>query len=335
MTIIKRSNCYSVDLKSRVIILCLNKNKRTTNKQIASMFSISLRTLYIWIRRHKEKKSLIKQKYNKRKIKLKPKIRNYIKRYVNKHNFVTLSDLKNIIKTKFNISLSLSYLSLILKQLKITYKKINPAKIHIDPELHKQKVKVFLKNIKTINKDDILSIDEVHFNNQDGNLYAWSKTGTKVKVVKKVATKHCLSAICVISNKIIIGYKIVEDSVNSQTFVNFLKELIVGKYENKYLLLDNASIHRSKIVKEFMETSTNKLVYNVPYSPESNPIEKVFSKTKKHVRNELTKSNYKKDLLNAIDNGFETLTESDLQNYYNASFSLHKLNKHTKYVKTL
>jgi hypothetical protein len=37
--------------------------------------------LYIWLHRHKEKKSLIKQKYHKRKIKLKPKIRNYIKRY--------------------------------------------------------------------------------------------------------------------------------------------------------------------------------------------------------------------------------------------------------------
>ena len=47
------------------------------------------------------------------------------------------------------------------------------------------------------------------------------------------------------------------------------------------LFMDNASIHKSKDVKPLYEDLNIKTVFNVPYSPDFNPIEAVFSKVKR------------------------------------------------------
>ena len=37
--------------------------------------------------------------------------------------------------------------------------------------------------------------------------------------------------------------------------------------------MDNTVIHRSKIIRQIIEESNNKLLYSVPYHPETNAIE--------------------------------------------------------------
>jgi len=37
--------------------------------------------------------------------------------------------------------------------------------------------------------------------------------------------------------------------------------------------MDNAVIHRSKIIRQIIEESNNDLLYSVPYHPETNAIE--------------------------------------------------------------
>ena len=51
-----------------------------------------------------------------------------------------------------------------------------------------------------------------------------------------------------------------------------------------YLLVDNACIHHSRIVKDYMEQTENKLLFFVPYSPDYNPIENIFLIIKNEIR---------------------------------------------------
>jgi transposase len=54
----------------------------------------------------------------------------------------------------------------------------------------------------------------------------------------------------------------------------------------KTILLDNAKIHHYLKLKKYVGNVKNvTLLYNVPYSPETNPIEKVFSEVKRNLRN--------------------------------------------------
>jgi transposase len=54
---------------------------------------------------------------------------------------------------------------------------------------------------------------------------------------------------------------------------------------NDTILMDNAIIHRTVEVKEFLKDNNIKTIYNVPYSPQFNPIELVINVIKGHVKN--------------------------------------------------
>ena len=67
--------------------------------------------------------------------------------------------------------------------------------------------------------------------------------------------------------------------------------------------MDNARIHHSKIVKKYIGTTKHKILFNVPYMPEYNPIEKFFSEIKFYIRSK--KNNHKKTcLINNINKFF-------------------------------
>ena len=50
--------------------------------------------------------------------------------------------------------------------------------------------------------------------------------------------------------------------------------------------MDNAVIHRSKIIRQIIAESNNKLLYSVPYHPETNAIEEFFSQLKHYIKKE-------------------------------------------------
>ena len=58
-------------------------------------------------------------------------------------------------------------------------------------------------------------------------------------------------------------------------------------------------IHHSKLVSEYLLTTTNEFIFNAPYTPEYKPIEHPFSKLKSNIRKHLD-NNYKK-LLKIVD----------------------------------
>jgi len=73
-----------------------------------------------------------------------------------------------------------------------------------------------------------------------------------------------------------------EKRKNSKVFLKHLKYLR-RKDKKKWiiLILDNASIHKTKEVKEYCKKNNIKLVYLPAYSPEMNYIEKIWKKIKK------------------------------------------------------
>ena len=54
--------------------------------------------------------------------------------------------------------------------------------------------------------------------------------------------------------------------------------------------MDNASIHKTKIFKEYAKNNNLNILYNIPCNPETNPVEMIFSPVKNHVRSNKTES---------------------------------------------
>jgi transposase len=71
------------------------------------------------------------------------------------------------------------------------------------------------------------------------------------------------------------------DKFNAQSFHNFMEKLlVVGSTEGRKMVLitDNAKYHHAKLHREWREEHTDRLVlyFLPPYSPDLNPVERVW-----------------------------------------------------------
>lgn len=60
-----------------------------------------------------------------------------------------------------------------------------------------------------------------------------------------------------------------------------IQDLLAKLPANSVVVLDNASFHQGKAMKEALENAGHVLLYLPPYSPDLNPIEKKWAKAKK------------------------------------------------------
>jgi len=61
-------------------------------------------------------------------------------------------------------------------------------------------------------------------------------------------------------------------------------DVIKNDYKDHLIIMDNAVIHKSKIVRQTIEESGNHLLYSVPYHLETNAIEELFSQLKHYIK---------------------------------------------------
>lgn len=311
-----KTNNYSVDLKLRVVNAYNNKTHNVTD--ICRTFSVSKSSVYNWINLYKNNKLTSKCEYIKPTSKIhNENIRNIILSHIQSFpNFIYV-DLITLIRTSINIKISKSTLFSIIHDLNLTKKVTKTKKVYGSVDKLKIKKESLKKEIKCISNNKIISIDEVSFDTNICHNYAWSLKG--IKIVKTIgATYKRLTMICAISNKKILHYKIVNNSANSEIFLDFLKH--IPNIKNKYLFLDNACIHHSKIVSAYVKEKNIHLLFNVPYCPEYNPIEIMFSKLKQCVKNLNNNSNLP-DLKTNIINSLKYITPNNLHNFFVYTFN--------------
>ena len=65
---------------------------------------------------------------------------------------------------------------------------------------------------------------------------------------------------------------------------NVMNTLDKNNIKGQYIVMDNASIHKPKVIKALIEERGHKCIYLPPYSPFLNPIEEFWSKVKAGVR---------------------------------------------------
>ena len=281
-----------------------------------TIFNISNGSLYNWIK--KDKKGNLEPNYM-RKSKFSPVCKCYIRTYVINHINFDYKKLIKLIKRKFNISISKSSIYNLLSKMKITRKKIRKKIAIKDPiKLNNEKAK-FRKNIQNINQNLIISVDETSIDTHISANYGWSNSGKRIINVK-IVSKIRYTITTAVSNKKVIYWSIVKGSSNKETFKKFL-ENVVSKFKTKrYILLDNARIHHAKTVKEYIQTTKCEFLFNVPYTPEYNPIEQVFSKFKSIIRKK--EDNTKKELLlKNIKKAFQQITKKDLTGFFRNSLN--------------
>jgi len=97
-----------------------------------------------------------------------------------------------------------------------------------------------------------------------------------------VAFSDIFDVIGALNNKTGKVFRLFCEKIDSIAFLKFLKKLL--KYYKKiFLILDNASWHKSKLIKNFVYENKERirLEFLPPYSPEYNPSEQCWKNVKR------------------------------------------------------
>ena len=108
---------------------------------------------------------------------------------------------------------------------------------------------------------------------------------------------------------------VINGASNTVIFETFVEQVLVPRLKpGDIVILDNLASHKSIRTKDLIEAAGAELKFLPPYSPDLNPIEKVFSKLKSILKKLEPRSRPK--LWDAITHAIEKITPSDCRNCF-------------------
>ena len=250
-----------------------------TQKNVCKIFKCSVRSLLRWVYRYKTEREI--KRHNRIPIayKVSKKHVKYILDELTKNKTITLEDLIIKLKTKFkNLLISKMHLHRIIKDnnitLKLTRLRHEPIKRFGKKIDIKSKLKEFYEEISKYKLKDIICIDETSINALQKRNHCYNEIGKRC-VIKTHSQEVFKKYTCIfaINNKGVIGWKLYrKGGIDTDRLKHFLKKHIRKKYENKLIILDNASSHRNEKIKKLINKK-NILLYSIPYQHFTNSIE--------------------------------------------------------------
>jgi transposase len=130
-------------------------------------------------------------------------------------------------------------------------------------------------------KGDIYWGDETTVKASDVRGRGYAPKG-KTPVVNRTKKYENVSMVSAITNQGKVSWKLYDGSVNSERFLEFVKQLVRNKKRKVFLIVDNAKTHHSKMLHAWITENKNKIeiFYLPPYSPDLNPDEHVNADVK-------------------------------------------------------
>jgi len=150
--------------------------------------------------------------------------------------------------------------------------------------------------------------------------YGRSRSGDRATCSTTAVRSKNFSVIACMGIDSVYHFNIYDGPINGETFRNYLADLIAfirsDSSEPAYIIMDNASIHRTAAVVEACSSQGSEIRQMLlpPYSPQLNPIEHLFSQWKNKVRSRSPKN--EQELSQCIHQASTEITEENCSNYY-------------------
>lgn len=168
---------------------------------------------------------------------------------------------------------------------KRTRRKHFPETKYNKPIDYETEMKRFFVVVDKYPLDKIICMDETSISYFMSPEYSRCQLGHRC-VLKTSDNKvfQKLTLVAAICSSGIVSYTLYDQGgMTTDRLLEFLAKVLKNK-KDYLIVMDNAPAHRKEIVRSTIETSGNKLVYCVPYSPRTNSIESWFSQLKHYMK---------------------------------------------------
>jgi transposase len=288
----RRSGTYYLVLRTSAILAL---SDGTTIEQVAQVLRVSVETIRSWFKKYilYGLAGLYRGKYSGRPSRLTKKQKRELYLAIDRGpssagyigNCWRSPMIQELIYTRFGVFYSVKYIAQLLRNMGFSFQKAKFESDHLDEEKRKEWIKKTFPDILAEAKKKnayLLFGDEASFP-QWGTLgYTWARKGKQptIKTCGKRKGYKVFGLIDVFTGKFF--YKCQEERLNSETYAIFLKEVLSKTRKHLILIQDGARYHTSKAMKSFFFQHKNRLeVHSLPsYSPDYNPIEKLWKKVK-------------------------------------------------------
>ena len=167
----------------------------------------------------------------------------------------------------------------------------------------------------SMNLEKLVFIDESGAKTNMTRLYGRAKSGQRV--VDNVPVGHWCTTTMISSVRLdgSTACMVVDGATNKEVFQAYVQHILLPTLKpGDIVILDNLSAHKNQETRDLIESVGAELWFLPPYSPDLNPIEKMWSKIKSILR--ALKARTEKTLINAIAKALEVVTASDAKGWF-------------------
>jgi transposase len=106
-----------------------------------------------------------------------------------------------------------------------------------------------------------------------------------------------------------------EGATDTEAFATFVEQVLVPALQpDDVVIMDNLSSHKADCIRQAIEAAGARVRFLPPYSPDLNPIEKMWSKVKGYLRSAARRT--MATLWDAICEAFRQVSQADCQGYF-------------------
>lgn len=158
-------------------------------------------------------------------------------------------------------------------------------------------------------------VDETGVNLTFTRLYGRAAPGTRVR--EGVPRRHIehVTLVAAVGLAGLVAPMTLDGAMDAEAFVLWVEQVLSPCLEpGDVVVMDNLSVHKAEAVAAAIAARGAHLQYLPPYSPDLNPIEKVWSKLKTALRT--AKARTREALEAALREAIATLTTSDIRGWF-------------------
>lgn len=205
--------------------------------------------------------------------------------HLKEHTYLYVKDICAYVKKQFRIDYSLSGMTKWLRAHAFRYKKPHTVPAKADKEKQEAFITYYEKlKEEAGDQEPIYFVDSVHPEHQTRLAYGWILKGERkdIPTTGRQYRLNFMGGICLSTHKIVYEQAEKIDEMSIQSFLHRLRQQHVGSYK-VHVIWDNAGYHCSKQVQAFAKELGIVIHYLPAYSPNLNPIERLWKMMHEHV----------------------------------------------------
>ncbi len=197
--------------------------------------------------------------------------------HLQKTTYLHVKEICKYVKAKYGTDYSKSGMTFWLKDHEFTYKQ--PIKIpgKLDPEKQELFIAAYevLKSA-LLENEELYFMDAVHPEFQSKAVCGWIKKG-ETKTLPTTSAQYRMHFVGAIELKKMAVFSREYETVDAESIIAFFKALEAdSKATTIHIVCDNGRSNKNKKLQEYLITSKIKMHYLPPYSPNLNPIERLW-----------------------------------------------------------